>query len=121
MSQAESNKPDLLIVDDDPLITDTLNFVLSRDFSVYVAESRAQVKSLLRQLERPPQLALVDLGLPPTPHRPDEGFQLISELIAYSPASRSSCCRGRATRPTRATRARWARSSSSPSRASPRR
>jgi ActR/RegA family two-component response regulator len=84
VSQADSNKPDLLIVDDDPLITDTLNFVLSRDFSVYVAESRAQVKSLLRQLERTPQLALIDLGLPPTPHRPDEGFKLISELIAYS-------------------------------------
>jgi len=79
-------KPDLLIVDDDPLISDTLNFVLSRDFSVYVAESRAQVKSLLRQLDNPPQLALIDLGLPPTPHRPDEGFKLINELIAYSPS-----------------------------------
>ncbi|MBI3938610.1 MAG: sigma-54-dependent Fis family transcriptional regulator [Betaproteobacteria bacterium] len=75
----------MLIVDDDPLITDTLNFVLSTDFSVYVAESRAQVKSLLRQLDTPPQLALIDLGLPPTPHRPDEGFRLIAELIAYSP------------------------------------
>jgi len=79
-------KPDLLIVDDDPLISDTLNFVLSRDFNVYVAESRAQVKSLLRQLDNPPQLALIDLGLPPTPHRPDEGFKLINELIAYSPS-----------------------------------
>ena len=86
--QAEKpqHKPDLLIVDDDPLISDTLNFVLSRDFSVYVAESRAQVKSLLRQLDNPPQLALIDLGLPPTPHRPDEGFKLINELIAYSPS-----------------------------------
>ena len=82
---AEESRPELLIVDDDPLITDTLNFVLSRDFSVHVAESRAQVKSLLRQLDEPPQLALIDLGLPPTPHRPDEGFRLISELIAYSP------------------------------------
>jgi DNA-binding NtrC family response regulator len=81
----EPSRPELLIVDDDPLITDTLNFVLSRDFSVHVAESRAQVKSLLRQLDAPPQLALIDLGLPPTPHRPDEGFRLISELIAYSP------------------------------------
>ncbi len=78
-------KPDLLIVDDDPLISDTLNFVLSRDFNVYVAESRTQVKSLLRQIDNPPQLALIDLGLPPTPHRPDEGFKLINELIAYSP------------------------------------
>ncbi len=85
MTQAEAAKPDLLIVDDDPLITDTLNFVLSRDFLVHVADSRAQAKSLLRQLDRPPQLALIDLGLPPTPHRPDEGFRLISELIAHSP------------------------------------
>jgi DNA-binding NtrC family response regulator len=82
---AASTKPDLLIVDDDPLITDALDFVLGRDFNVYVADSRAQVKSLLRQLESPPELALVDLGLPPTPHRPDEGFRLINELLALSP------------------------------------
>jgi DNA-binding NtrC family response regulator len=86
MDNAARSKPDLLIVDDDPLISDTLNFVLGRDFNVYVAESRDQMKSLLRQLESPPKLALVDLGLPPTPHRPDEGFKLIAELIAYSPA-----------------------------------
>jgi DNA-binding NtrC family response regulator len=79
-------KPYLLIVDDDSLITDTLNFVLGSDFNVCVAESRAQVKDLLRQLDNPPQLALIDLGLPPTPHRPDEGFKLINELIAYSPS-----------------------------------
>jgi DNA-binding NtrC family response regulator len=81
----DGNKPDLLIVDDDPLISDTLNFVLSSDFTVYVADSRAQVKSLLRQLDHAPQLALIDLGLPPTPHRPDEGFRLVTELIAHSP------------------------------------
>ncbi len=85
MDTAAPIKPDLLIVDDDPLITDTLDFVLGRDFNVHVADSRAQVKSLLRQLETPPELALVDLGLPPTPHRPDEGFRLINELLALSP------------------------------------
>lgn len=79
------SKPDLLIVDDDPLITDTLQFVLSRDFNVYCADSRPQVKSLLRQLDDVPELALIDLGLPPKPHQPDEGFQLITELLAHSP------------------------------------
>ena len=54
----DRNKPDLLIVDDDPLIADTLTYVLESDFKVYVAESRPQVKSLLRQLDRAPQLAL---------------------------------------------------------------
>jgi DNA-binding NtrC family response regulator len=78
-------KPDLLIVDDDPLISDTLSFVLGNEFTVHVADSRAHAKSLLRQLEGPPRLALIDLGLPPTPHRPDEGFRLIAELVAHSP------------------------------------
>ena len=80
-----NRKPDLLIVDDDPLIADTLNFVLGQSFNVTVADSRAQARSVLRQLDVPPLLALVDLGLPPTPHRPDEGFLLIAELLAYSP------------------------------------
>lgn len=78
-------RPVLMIVDDDPLITDTLHFVLSKYFEVCVAESHAQLKSLLRQLDSPPSLALVDLGLPPTPHTPDEGFKVISELLAHSP------------------------------------
>jgi len=86
MDAQTATKPELLIVDDDPLITDTLNFVLGKDYSVRVAASRSQVKSLLRQIDAPPVLALVDLGLPPTPHRPDEGFRLITELLAYSPS-----------------------------------
>src|SRR3546814_9108457 len=77
--------PILIIIDDDPLITDTLHYVLGKHFDVYVAESRAQAKSLLRQLEAPPSLALVDLGLPPAPHKPDEGFKMIGELLAHSP------------------------------------
>ncbi len=82
----ENAKPSLLIVDDDPLITDTLSFALGKDFEVMVSDSRRHAVSLLRQLDDAPQLALVDLGLPPSPHRPDEGFQLISDLLAHSPA-----------------------------------
>jgi two-component system nitrogen regulation response regulator GlnG len=36
-------------------------------------------------LRQTPQAALVDLGLPPQPHRPDEGFALIGELLAHAP------------------------------------
>lgn len=80
-----SERPSLMIIDDDPLITDTLHFVLGNEFDVRVAESRAQARSLLRQMEAPPRLALVDLGLPPAPHRPDEGFRMIGELLAHAP------------------------------------
>lgn len=83
---ASPAKPELLIVDDDPAITDTLGYVLGGDFDVHTAESRSHAKALLRQMDAPPQLALIDLGLPPRPHRPDEGFQLIAELIAAAPA-----------------------------------
>ena len=81
-------KPRLLLVDDDPLISDTLNFVLSRDFDVHVAGSRAEAIGWLRTTTHVPDLALVDLGLPPTPQLPIEGFQLIAELLAHAPAIR---------------------------------
>jgi DNA-binding NtrC family response regulator len=78
-------KPALLIVDDDPLITETLAFALGARYSVYPCESRQHAIELLRQLDAAPPLALVDLGLPPTPHSPDEGFRLIGDLLAHSP------------------------------------
>ena len=59
--------------------------VLQSDFLVYTAESRAQVKSLIQRLDSLPSIALVDLGLPPLPHNPDEGFELINELLSYKP------------------------------------
>lgn len=75
----------LMIVDDDPLIREGLAVAFSNDFKIYQAESRAAAIDLLRNLPSPPQLALIDLGLPPVPHRPDEGFHLIAELLAHSP------------------------------------
>ncbi len=78
-------KPLLLIVDDDPLICDTLSFSLGSLFEVVTSHSRPHTLQLLRQLRRPPEVALVDLGLPPLPHRPDEGFALISDLLKIAP------------------------------------
>jgi DNA-binding NtrC family response regulator len=80
-----AGKPALLLVDDDPLITDTLAFALGTEYEVLAVESRQQAVDLLRQLPRAPQLALVDLGLPPTPHSPDEGYRLIGDLLAHAP------------------------------------
>ena len=82
---APSTLSSLMIVDDDPLIRGGLAVAFNNDFTIHQAESRATAMALLRELPSPPQLALIDLGLPPFPHRPEEGFHLIAELLAYSP------------------------------------
>jgi len=80
-----SNKPLLLIVDDDPLISDSLSHAFAAEFDIVTSHARPHCLALLRQLRQTPQVALVDLGLPPQPHRPDEGFALIGELLAHAP------------------------------------
>ncbi len=88
LQSAPEGRPRLLIVDDDALIADTLSFALGAEFEVLACESRQHAIELLRQLPEAPQLALVDLGLPPTPHAPDQGFLLIADLLAHSPGMR---------------------------------
>lgn len=78
-------KPLLLIVDDDPIISESLAFALAESFDVKLAASRPACLALLEQLSGPPHLALIDLGLPPYPHRPSEGFALIRELLSRYP------------------------------------
>ena len=78
-------KPRLLLIDDDHLIIESLGFVLQESFDVLSFGSRKEVRHGLQQLTDPPSLALVDLGLPPKPHTPEEGFALISELLAFNP------------------------------------
>jgi len=78
-------RPLLLLVDDDELIVDALVYALDDEFEVITADSRARAVAVLRESTKMPALALVDLGLPPQPHRPDQGFALIGELFAFNP------------------------------------
>ena len=84
-STSDKALPELLLIDDDPLIVESLSLVLQRSYVIYTAESRPQAKKLIQRLENVPSLALVDLGLLPLPHNPDEGFELINELLSYNP------------------------------------
>src|SRR5262252_6846410 len=76
--------PRLLLVDDDPLIGESLSFALASDYDVERAEDRAAAVAVLRRGLRP-DLALIDLGLPPVAHLPNEGFKLIGDLLAHAP------------------------------------
>ncbi len=83
-----ADKPALLLVDDDPLIRDSLAYTLRPLFEVHVAEARRDANEILQRISPAPSLALVDLGLPPYPHKPDEGFALVPELLVHNPQMR---------------------------------
>lgn len=74
----------LLLVDDDSLIVESLGLVLQDEYEITSAETRTQANTLLHQLNDVPCLALVDLGLPPKPHSPEEGFALIRDLLSLN-------------------------------------
>ncbi len=95
---ATRRRPLLLLVDDDDIIVDALGFALEDDYEVITAATRAEARTLLQSTARMPALALVDLGLPPTPHSPDQGFALIGELFAFNPAMKVLVLSGQSER-----------------------
>ncbi|MGE0386631.1 MAG: sigma-54-dependent transcriptional regulator [Gammaproteobacteria bacterium] len=84
MNAGAEPRPGLLIVDDDPLIVDSLSVLLEDEYRIASAATRPAARALLGRLEPVPSLALIDLGLPPRPHVPDEGFALIGELVGMN-------------------------------------
>jgi len=78
----------LLWVEDDPVLSDWVAQSLQDDgWNVLVAHNRSD--ALVRQEHAVPKgracVAILDLGLPPHPGRPDEGLQLLAELVARWP------------------------------------
>ena len=71
--------PKLLIVDDDPQARTQMQWALSQDFEVLVAQDRPSALAMFRE-ERPPVVTL-DLGLPPDPHGVEEGFCTLRALL----------------------------------------
>ena len=83
MAESRADEKDLiLLVDDDPLIVESLGFMLRKHFEVMVADSRQAALDVIAARQQHPALALVDLGLPPKAHSPEEGFALIGDLLA---------------------------------------
>jgi two-component system NtrC family response regulator len=73
-------KPRLLIVDDDEEIRTQMKWALSQDYDILLAENRPSAVEVFRAQK--PVAALLDLGLPPRPGDTEEGFALLSALLA---------------------------------------
>ncbi len=88
MSLNTEKKPTLLLVDDDAIIADSLEYVLSEEYQVERASDRQSSFDLIDRMADSPSLALVDLGLPPNTHRPDEGLAVIRKISQMHPSTR---------------------------------
>ena len=75
-----STKPELLIVDDDEGIRTQMKWALAQDYNVLLAEDRST--ALEAFTEHRPQVVLLDLGLPPQPASPEEGFAALAEMLS---------------------------------------
>jgi len=86
--EKSDRKPILLLVDDDAIISDSLEYMLENEYQVMRASDRQSSFELLDAMTQAPELALVDLGLPPDIHTPDEGLAVIKQISQQYPATR---------------------------------
>ena len=73
-------KPKLLIVDDDAEIRTQMKWALAQDYEILLAEDRATALQAFR--EHQPTVVTLDLGLPPNPNSTEEGFVVLSGILA---------------------------------------
>jgi two-component system NtrC family response regulator len=71
----------LLIVEDEETIRGQMQWALSDDYEVLLAGDRLNALEKVRT-DRP-TLILLDLGLPPSPRRGEEGLRALGEILAF--------------------------------------
>jgi two-component system NtrC family response regulator len=71
-----------LIVEDDPALQKQMRWAFDR-YETVVAGDRESALAQLRRFE--PAVVTMDLGLPPAPDDPSEGFQLLQDILALAP------------------------------------
>ena len=72
-------KPKLLLIDDDSEIRTQMKWALNQEYDVVLAEDHLTALAAFK--EHKPAVVLLDLGLPPNPNGPEEGFAIMSEIL----------------------------------------
>jgi two-component system, NtrC family, response regulator len=75
-------KRNLLIIEDETSVAKQLKWGLSSDYDITIASDTTRAKELIATGVFP--VATLDLGLPPHPDTPREGFALLEELPRFS-------------------------------------
>src|SRR5919199_2067792 len=80
------SKPKVLIVDDDVAITRQLFWTLCDEFEVMTANNLSS--AIRRATIYEPDVAILDLHLPPTLDAPDTGLRILDYVKGHLPASK---------------------------------
>jgi two-component system NtrC family response regulator len=79
-------KPHLLLVDDDEDIRMQMRWALEAEYEIHLAEDRRT--ALQTFTEHRPPVTLLDLGLPPNPGDPTEGFAVLTDILNADPLAK---------------------------------
>ena len=81
---SEARRP-LLIVEDDPALQSQMRWAFDQ-YEVIVAADRDSAVTQLRRYE--PAVITMDLGLPPSPNDPSQGFSLLEQIVTAAPQTK---------------------------------
>jgi two-component system NtrC family response regulator len=89
-------KHKLLIVDDDEAIRTQMKWALADEHEILLAEDRTGALATFRTEH--PSLTMLDLGLPPHPNSPEEGFEILRGILAIDAQAKIVIVSGQADR-----------------------
>jgi DNA-binding NtrC family response regulator len=84
--KTKMTKPKVLIIDDDVAITQQLFWTLCDEFEVMTANNLSS--AIRRATIYEPEVAILDLHLPPTLDAPDTGLRILDFVKSHLPQSR---------------------------------
>jgi len=79
-------KKKLLIIEDEKSVAKQLRWGLSEEYEITIASSAAQARPFL--ISGVFAVVTLDLGLPPSPDTPEQGFKLLEDIAVISPHTR---------------------------------
>lgn len=89
------DRPLLLMIDDDAGLRKQFKWSFEQ-YEVLVAADRQEGMTLLRRHE--PDVVTLDLGLPPNPDSPEEGYSTLRDILTFSPATKVIALTGQSDR-----------------------
>ena len=92
----KTERPTILIVEDDPDIREQMKWALDADYAVFEAEDRKSALEVQRSIRAP--LVTLDLGLPPVPDGITEGLRILDELVELNRSTKIIVITGKTDR-----------------------